>query len=94
MHNNHVLTALVEAGNELPPELLQTLLQMAPTAEEDFLELRLFNGEIAQLGPAERFLKSLVDIPFAFKRMDALLFICTIQEEVTITRESFATLEV
>ncbi|KAM4092558.1 hypothetical protein ACJW30_06G048400 [Castanea mollissima] len=80
-------------GNELPPELLQTLLKMAPTAEEE-LKLRLFNGEIAQLGPAERFLKALVDIPFAFKRMDALLFMCTIQEEVTITRESFATLEV
>lgn len=80
-------------GNELPPELLQTLLKMAPTAEEE-LKLRLFNGEIAQLGPAERFLKALVDIPFAFKRMDALLFMCTIQEEATITRESFATLEV
>lgn len=93
MHNNHVLTALVESGNELPPELLQTLLKITPTAEEE-LKLRLFNGEIAQLGPAERFLKALVDIPFAFKRMDALLFMCTIQEEVTITRESFATLEV
>ena len=92
-HNNHILTALVESGNELPPELLQTLLKMAPTAEEE-LKLRLFNGEIAQLGPAERFLKVLVDIPFAFKRMDALSFMCTIQEEATITRESFATLEV
>ena len=92
-HNNHILTALVESGNELPPELLQTFLKMAPTAEEE-LKLRLFNGEIAQLGPAERFLKVLVDIPFAFKRMDALLFMYTIQEEATITRESFATLEV
>lgn len=80
-------------GNELPPELLQTLLKMAPTAEEE-LKLRLFNGELAQLGPAERFLKALVDIPFAFKRMDALHFMCTLQEEVTITKESFATLEV
>ncbi|OMP04516.1 Actin-binding FH2/DRF autoregulatory [Corchorus olitorius] len=80
-------------GNELPVELLQTLLKMAPTQDEE-LKLRLFNGEIAQLGPAERFLKVLVDIPFAFKRMEALLFMCTLNEEVTITRESFETLEI
>ncbi|KAE8677285.1 hypothetical protein F3Y22_tig00111540pilonHSYRG00145 [Hibiscus syriacus] len=43
--------------NELPSELLQTLLTMAPTEEEE-LKLRLFTGELTQLGPAERFLKS------------------------------------
>ncbi|XWS51946.1 hypothetical protein CRYUN_Cryun11dG0025400 [Craigia yunnanensis] len=80
-------------GNELPVELLQTLLKMAPTADEE-LKLRLFSGEISQLGPAERFLKVLVNIPFAFKRMEALLFMCSLHEEVTITRESFETLEV
>ncbi|XP_022753182.1 formin-like protein 5 [Durio zibethinus] len=80
-------------GNELPVELLQTLLKMAPTADEE-LKLRLFSGEISQLGPAERFLKVLVDIPFAFKRMETLLFMCSLHEEVTVTRESFQTLEV
>ncbi|XVF34096.1 hypothetical protein REPUB_Repub18cG0027900 [Reevesia pubescens] len=80
-------------GNELPVELLQTLLKMAPTADEE-LKLRLFSGEISQLGPAERFLKVLVDIPFSFKRMEALLFMCSLHEEVTVTRESFETLEV
>lgn len=69
------------------------MLKMAPTADEE-LKLRLFSGELSRLGPAERFLKSLVDIPFAFKRMEALLFMCTLQEEVTITKESFETLEV
>lgn len=66
---------------------------MAPTADEE-LKLRLFNGELSQLGPAERFLKVLVDIPFAFKRMEALLFMCSLNEEVIVTRESFETLEV
>uniref|UniRef100_A0A2P2JAD4 Formin-like protein n=1 Tax=Rhizophora mucronata TaxID=61149 RepID=A0A2P2JAD4_RHIMU len=80
-------------GNELPAELLQTLLKMAPTADEE-LKLRLFTGELSQLGPAERFLKALVDIPFAFKRMEILLFICTLQEDVSTTKESFETLEV
>lgn len=66
---------------------------MAPTSEEE-LKLRLFSGEISQLGPADRFLKSLVDIPFAFKRMEALLFMGNLQEELTATKESFAILEV
>lgn len=66
---------------------------MAPTSEEE-LKLRLFNGELSQLGPAERFLKALVDIPFSFKRLEALLFMCTLQEEVAIVKESLATLEV
>ncbi|KAJ9182748.1 hypothetical protein P3X46_006706 [Hevea brasiliensis] len=80
-------------GNELPIELLQTLLKMAPTADEE-LKLRLYSGELSQLGNAERFLKVLVDIPFTYKRLEALLFMCTLQEEVATTKESFETLEV
>lgn len=86
----HVIT---ESGNELPVELLQTLLKMAPTSEEE-LKLRLYTGDVALLGPAERFLKVMVDIPFAFKRIEALLFMCSFTEEVSNTKESFATLEV
>lgn len=74
-------------------ELLQTLLKMAPTSEEE-LKLRLYTGDLALLGPAERFLKVMVEIPFAFKRMEALLFMCSFNEEVSNTKESFATLEV
>ncbi|KAK9673987.1 hypothetical protein RND81_12G203400 [Saponaria officinalis] len=86
-----VRDALME-GNELQPELLETLLKMAPTAEEE-LRLRLFTGDISQLGPAERFLKVMVDIPFAFKRMEALLFMGTLQEESTTVKDNFSTLE-
>ncbi|XP_058730536.1 formin-like protein 5 [Vicia villosa] len=87
-----VCDALYE-GNELPSEFLQTLLKMAPTSDEE-LKLRLFNGDLSQLGPADSFLKALVDIPFAFKRMEALLFMGTFKEELTTTKESFAVLEV
>lgn len=66
---------------------------MAPTPEEE-LKLRLYCGEIAQLGSAERFLKAVVDIPFAFKRLEALLFMCTLHEEMAFVKESFQTLEV
>ncbi|XP_059301102.1 formin-like protein 5 isoform X1 [Lycium ferocissimum] len=86
-----VCDALKE-GNELPPELLQTLLKMAPTTDEE-LKLRLYNGDLSRLGPADRFLKFLVDIPFAFKRLESLLFMCSLQEETSTVKESFVTLE-
>ncbi|KAK7262657.1 hypothetical protein RJT34_30232 [Clitoria ternatea] len=87
-----VCDALYE-GNELPSEFLQTLLKMAPTSDEE-LKLRLFTGELSQLGPADRFLKAMVDIPYAFKRMEALLFMGTFKEELGTTMESFTILEV
>ncbi|KAF3532509.1 hypothetical protein DY000_02039160 [Brassica cretica] len=62
----------IKEGNELPVELLQTLLKMAPTSEEE-LKLRLYSGDLHLLGPAERFLKILVDIPFAFKRIELFI---------------------
>lgn len=66
---------------------------MAPTSDEE-LKLRLYSGELSQLGPADRFLKVLVDIPFAFKRLESLLFMCTLQEDTAMVKESFAILEV
>ncbi|CAL5211796.1 unnamed protein product [Lathyrus oleraceus] len=87
-----VVDALNE-GNEIPVELIQTMLKMAPTQEEE-LKLRLFSGELSQLGPAERFLKVLVDIPFAFKRLEALMFMLILREESSSIKDSFATLEV
>ncbi|KAL3754526.1 hypothetical protein ACJRO7_001722 [Eucalyptus globulus] len=80
-------------GTQLPVELLQTILKMAPTTEEE-LKLRLFSGEMSQLGPAERFLKVLVDIPYALQRVETLLFMNSAQEEVSSIKESLATLEV
>uniref|UniRef100_A0A7N0TFL2 Formin-like protein n=1 Tax=Kalanchoe fedtschenkoi TaxID=63787 RepID=A0A7N0TFL2_KALFE len=83
----------LQEGNELPAELIQTLLKMAPTTDEE-LKLRLYDGDPAQLGPAERFLKALVETPFAFKRLESILFMSTLQEEVSNIIESYRTLEV
>ncbi|CAI9760448.1 unnamed protein product [Fraxinus pennsylvanica] len=82
----------LQEGNELPTELMQNLLKMAPTSDEE-LKLRLYSGELSQLGPADRFLKVLVDIPFAFKRLESLLFMFTLQEDTAMVKESFAILE-
>lgn len=82
-----------ESGNEIPTEIIHALLRMAPTADEE-LKLRLFTGDINHLGPAERFLKVLVEIPFAFKRLESLMFINTLSEEFSSLKDSFGTLEV
>ncbi|KAF7833887.1 formin-like protein 5 [Senna tora] len=92
VNTEEICDALLE-GNELPPEFLESLLKMAPTSDEE-LKLRLFNGNLSQLAPAERFLKALVEIPFSIKRMEALHFMGTLQEELASTKEAFAILEV
>ncbi|KAM0937067.1 putative formin, FH2 domain-containing protein [Dioscorea sansibarensis] len=87
-----VSEALME-GNELPSELLQILLRMSPTDDEEF-KLRVYNGDLSLLGPAEQFLKVLVDIPFAFKRMDALSFMASLSEDTSTLKDAFESLEV
>lgn len=77
----------------LGAELLETLVKMAPTKEEE-LKLRDYNGDISKLGSAERFLKAVLDIPFAFKRVDAMLYRANFETEVNYLRKSFETLEV
>ena len=66
---------------------------MPPTSEEE-LKLRLYDGDLSQLGPAERFLKTMVDIPLAFKRLESLSFMYSVEEEISTVKESFASIEV
>lgn len=62
---------------------------MAPTMEE---ETRL--KEFDDLDPAEKFLKAVIQIPFAFKRVDAMLYILNFDNEVEYLKGSFKTIEV
>lgn len=88
-----VCDALMEGAFEsLGTDLLETLAKMAPSKEEE-IRLKEYNGDISKLGPAERFLKGLLDIPFAFKRVDAMLYRANFKEEVMYVRKSFKTLE-
>lgn len=77
----------------LGSELLETLVKMAPTKEEE-IKLRDYNGDTSKLGSAERFLKAVLDIPFAFKRVEAMLYRANFDTEVKYLRKSFQTLEV
>ncbi|KAL5706820.1 hypothetical protein ACHQM5_024938 [Ranunculus cassubicifolius] len=89
---DEVSEALLEGNPDgLGAELLETLVRMAPTKEEE-LKLRDYSGDISKLGSAERFLKTVLDIPFAFKRVDAMLYRANFDTEVKYLRKSFETL--
>ena len=84
-----------ETGNPegLGTELLETLVKMAPTKEEE-IKLKNYDGDLSKLGAAERFLKAVLDIPFAFKRVEAMLYRANFDAEVNYLRKSFQTMEV
>lgn len=76
-------------------ELLETLLKMAPNREEEHKLMEYKDDDsLLKLGPAEKFLKSLLDIPFSFKRVEAMLFMANFDSEVNFLKNSFETLEV
>ncbi|KAB2051901.1 hypothetical protein ES319_A12G083800v1 [Gossypium barbadense] len=90
---DEVSEALLDGNPEsLGAELLETLVKMAPSKEEE-IKLLEYSGDISKLGSAERFLKTVLDIPFAFERIKAMLYRANFDTEVRYLRKSFQTLE-
>ncbi|CAH9074189.1 unnamed protein product [Cuscuta epithymum] len=89
-----VCDALLEGNADtLGTELLESLMKMAPTKEEERKLLAYKDDSPFKLGPAEKFLKTVIDIPFAFKRVDAMLYISNFESETDYLQKSFQTLE-
>ncbi|KAK8913684.1 Formin-like protein 1 [Platanthera zijinensis] len=89
-----VCEALLEGDTgSLGGELLENLLKMAPNREEEDKLRGHTDDSPVKLGPAEKFLKALLDVPFAFKRVDAMLYIKNFDSEVNYLKKSFETLE-
>lgn len=86
----------MDPGNTdiLGTELLESLLKMAPTKEEERKLKEYKDVSPTKLGAAERFLKAVLDIPHAFKRVDAMLYISNFEYEVEYLKNSFTRLEV
>ncbi|PPE02021.1 hypothetical protein GOBAR_DD00950 [Gossypium barbadense] len=90
---DEVSEALLDGNPEsLGAELFETLVKMAPTKEEE-IKLREYSGDVSKLGSAERFLRTVLDIPFAFKRVEIMLYRANFDTEVQYLRKSFQTLE-
>lgn len=89
-----VCEALLEGNADmLGTELLESLLKMAPTKEEERKLIEFTDESPLKLGPAEKFLKAVLHVPYAFKRVDAMLYIANFDSEVEYLRRSFETLE-
>lgn len=72
---------------------LEALAKMVPIKEEE-AQLSGYKGDINELGSAERFVKAMLDIPYAFLRVEAMLYRETFEDEVVHLRNSFSMLEV
>ncbi|KAL6506301.1 hypothetical protein OROGR_024482 [Orobanche gracilis] len=89
-----VCEGLLEGNTEtLDPELLEGLLKMAPTKEEERKLKEYKDVSPTKLGAAERFLKAVLDVPHAFRRVDAMLYVSSFESEADYLKKSFATLE-
>ncbi|XP_074567595.1 formin-like protein 1 [Curcuma longa] len=89
-----VCEALLEGNaDSLGTELLETLLKMAPNKEEEHKLKEFKEDSVINLGSAEKFLRAVLEIPFAFKRIEAMLYIANFDSEVNFLKKSFETLE-
>ncbi|CAH8278848.1 unnamed protein product [Arabidopsis lyrata] len=87
-----VCQALLDGDcDALGAELLECLSRLAPSKEEE-RKLKSYSDD-SEIGPAERFLKELLHVPFAFKRVDALLFVANFQTEIKRLRKSFSVVQ-
>ena len=66
---------------------------MELTKEEEGM-LTSYQGDIDGLGSAEKILKTILHIPFAFPRIEAMIYRETFEDEIALLRNSFSMLEV
>ncbi|KAJ8752494.1 hypothetical protein K2173_004782 [Erythroxylum novogranatense] len=88
---DQVCEALIR-GDGLGLQQLEALAKMAPTKEEE-AKLCEYKGHINELGAAEKFVREVLRVPFAFARVEAMLYKETFEDEVVLLRNSFSMLE-
>ncbi|KAJ7973342.1 Formin-like protein [Quillaja saponaria] len=86
-----VCEALIQ-GDGLSLQQLEALVKMVPTKEEE-AKLSSYKGNINELGSAEKFVRKILDVPFAFLRIEAMLYKETFEDEVVHLKNSFSMLE-
>ncbi|KAJ8572866.1 hypothetical protein K7X08_009377 [Anisodus acutangulus] len=74
-----VCEALIK-GNGLFLPQLEALAKMVPTKEEED-KLSSYKGDINELGSAEKFVMAMLKVPFAFVRIEAMLYRETFDDE-------------
>lgn len=89
----HLMFVFVLPGDGLSLETLDVLVKMAPTADEatKFLE---YEGDPSMLGPAERFVLGLLQVPNAFERLDVMHYRASFREDLHHIQDAIYILEV
>ncbi|KAK7820098.1 formin-like protein 11 [Quercus suber] len=87
-----VCKALIQEGKGLGLQQLEALVKMVPTKEEE-AKLSSYEGDINELESVEKFFKEILEIPFAFLRVEAMLYRETFEDEVVQFKKSFSMLE-
>ncbi|PIA44457.1 hypothetical protein AQUCO_01700214v1 [Aquilegia coerulea] len=89
--SEQVCNALTQ-GEGLCLQQLEALVKIVPTKEEE-AKLLNYQGDIDALGSTEMFVRAVLNVPFAFTRIEAMLYRETFEDEVIHLRKSFAMLE-
>ncbi|KAF8047905.1 hypothetical protein N665_2773s0010 [Sinapis alba] len=94
---NDVLHALRDGHYEaLGVELLESLSRIALSEEEE-RKLKSYSDDeedsLIKLAPSEKFLKDLLNVPFVFKRVDALLSVATFGSKIEHLKQSFGVIQ-
>ncbi|KAG2321481.1 hypothetical protein Bca52824_014694 [Brassica carinata] len=96
LSTNDVLQALRDGHYEaLGVELLESLSRIALSEEEE-RKLKSYSDDedsVIKLASSERFLKDLLNVPFVFKRVDALLSVATFGSKIQHLKQSFGVIQ-
>lgn len=83
----------LHSGEGLAPEVLETLVKVAPSDDEKRKFLK-FDGKLTDLGPADRFFHALLEVPNAWSRLNAMLYQSQYKEEVRSVQDALHVLRV
>ncbi|KAG7576421.1 Formin FH2 domain [Arabidopsis thaliana x Arabidopsis arenosa] len=91
---NDVCQALRDGHYDaLGVELLESLARVAPSEEEEKKLISYSDDSVIKLGPSERFLNELLNVPFVFKRVDALLSVASFDSKAKHLNTSFGVIQ-
>ncbi|XP_006296958.2 formin-like protein 10 [Capsella rubella] len=91
---NDVCQALRDGHYDaLGVELLDSLARVVPSQEEEKKLISYSNDSVIKLAPSERFLKELLNVPFVFKRVDALLSVASFDSKVKHLKRSLRVIQ-
>lgn len=81
-------------ADSLGENVLEALMKIIPSRDEEIKLKEYKENPSLKLGPEESFLKAVISIPYAFKRIVALLYISNFDSEVNYLNDLFRTLKV